>query len=125
MIANYILYLIAINLFEQVYLHKVNLVRNEIRTLADGKRISISYGHFEKFPNKILIGNPIKRAYYDTEGTCKSSCAGTPGCISINTKEESPDRIQCDMLDSDHLGKESLLINSTDTNYFTVKVSLR
>ena len=124
MIAKYICYLITINLFQQVYLHNVNLVRNEIRTLADGKKISISYGHFERFPKKKLIGNIIKRAYYDTEGTCKSTCAGTPGCISINTKEEGPDMLQCDMLDSDHLGKESLFINSTDTNYFTVKVGL-
>lgn len=121
---NSILYfVIIVNLIEQVYSHNANIVRNEIRTLSSGRRISISYGKFERFNNKRLIGNLIKRVYYDKEGTCKSNCAATHGCVSINTKEEGPDIVQCEMLDTDHLGKENLLVNSTDTNYFTVKVN--
>ena len=70
------------------------------------------------------MANPIKRTYYKKEGLCKTNCANTDQCISINTKQHNTDFVQCDMLDTDHLGKESLLVNATDSNYFTVKVCL-
>ena len=111
-------------LIEEVVLQtNPNLVRNEIRTLQNGASFRISYGKFEQFSNKRLMVNPLKRVFYEKETSCKTGCARTDGCISINTSPHAPNHIQCDMLDDDHFGKESRLINATGSNYFTIKVS--